>query len=250
MKGYTEYLENLVRLIEKVKDCQCEKFEKAADIIADAIQEGRMVHFWGPGGHSSMFAEDVLYREGELACINPIVDPSISLGHGALKEINYFERIEAYAKAILKYNRVKSGDIMVMGSAYGVNPVCIQAAIECKKNGIYLIAITSPLFAQWLDNEETRHTSGKGLYEIADLYIHSYAPEDDLTLKMEGSKEKFGSVATIMQLLTCKAMTSTVIVKLIKRGVKVPIWRDALEEGGAEFNEQYMKKYWSIVKSM
>lgn len=250
MTGYIEYLNNLTKLIEKVKDNQSERFEKAAEIIAGTIQEGRMVHFWGPGGHSSMFAEDVLYREGELACINPIIDPSISLGHGALKEINYFERVEAYAKAILKYNRVKSGDIMVIGSAYGVNPVCIQAALECKKNGVYTIAITSPLFARWLDNEETRHASGKGLYEIADLYIHSYAPEDDLTIKMEGLTQKFGSVATIMQLLTCKALTATVIVKLVKRGVKVPIWRDALEEGGAEFNEQYMKQFWGKVKSM
>lgn len=250
MSTYVEYLNFLIELIKKVRDSQDEKFEMASDIIVKAILEEKMVHFWGPGGHSSIFAEDVMYREGELACINPIIDPNISLSHGALKEINYFERVEKLGKVIIKYNRIKAGDVVVIGSAYGVNPVCIEGALECKKVGATVIAITSPAFSDSLDNEETRHATGKGLNEIADIYINSYSPFDDLTLKIDEMDQKFGPVGTIMQLITLKALTTTVIEKLAKKGAEVPIWKNALEKGGAEFNDRYLNKLWCKVKSM
>ncbi len=250
MNAYIDYLNILIGLIEKVRDTQHDKFDKAAELIAKAIIEKKMVHFWGPGGHSSIFAEDVIYREGELACINPIIDPNISLGHGALKEVNYFERVVGMGKAIIKYNRIKAGDVVVIGSAYGVNPVCIQGALECKRLGAVVIAITSPAFSDALDNEETRHTTGKGLNEISDIYLNSYSPYDDLTLKIDELDQKFGPVGTIMQLITLKALTTTVIKKLAEKGVEVPIWRNALEKGGVEFNDRYMDELWCRVKSM
>jgi len=250
MRAYVDYLNALIALIEKVRDTQDQAFEKASELMADAICNGHMVHFWGPGGHSSIFAEDVLYREGELACINPIIDPNISLSHGGLREVNYFERVKGMGKAIIKFNRIKKGDVVAIGSAYGVNPVCIEGAMECKKIGAAVIAVTSPAFSDALDNEETRHATGKGLNQIADILINSYSPSDDLTLKMDGFNQKFGPVGTIVQLLTLKALTTTVIQKLIERGVEVPIWRNALEKGGPEFNERYMNDLWCRVKSM
>lgn len=250
MNAYVEYLNVLIKLIEKVRDSQDEKFDQASDIIVKAILEEKMIHFWGPGGHSSIFAEDVMYREGELACINPIIDQNISLCHGALKEINYFERVEKLGKVIVKCNRIKAEDVVVIGSAYGVNPVCIEGALECKKVGAKVIAITSPAFSDSLDNEETRHATGKGLNEIADIYINSYSPFDDLTMKIDEMDQKFGPVGTIMQLITLKALTTTVIEKLARKGVEVPIWKNALEKGGVEFNDRYLNKLWGKVKSM
>lgn len=250
MKAYKEYLNHLIHLVEQVRDTQDEKFEAAAELIADAMSKGRMIHLWGPGGHSSIFSEDALYREGELALVNPIIDPSISLGHGGLKEINYYERIADIGTAIIKANNIKEGDVVILGSAYGVNPVCIQGAIECKKAGATVIAITSPSFSDALNNDDTKHENGELLYKIADMYINSYSPEDDLVLKAEGFSQKFGPIGTIMQLLTLKALTTTVIVKLIEKGGEVPIWRNALEKGGPEFNEKYMNKIWPIAKSM
>lgn len=250
MKAYKEYLKCLIQLVEQVRDTQDDKFEAAAELIADVMLKGGMVHFWGPGGHSSIFSEDVLYREGELALINPIIDPSISLGHGALKEINYYERIADIGTAIVKSNNIKEGDIVIIGSAYGVNPVCIQGAEECKKVGAAVVAVTSPSFSDAHENDDTKHENGKLLYQIADIYINSFSPPDDLILKVDGFSQKFGSIGTIMQLLTLKALTTTVIEKLIARGGEVPVWRNALEKGGPEFNEKYMNTIWPIAKSM
>ncbi len=250
MTGFKEYLQELIILIEKVAVSQDEMFDKSAQLIADALESRHMVHFWGPGGHSSIFAEDVLYREGELALINPIIDPSISLGHGAMKEINYFERIEQIGTAAIQSAGISQDDVVVIGSAYGVNPVCIQGALECKKAGAKIVAVTSPAFSDALDNDLTKHESGRSLYQLADYTLNSFSPQDDLLLEMDGFSQKFAPVGTIMQLITLKALTSTVITKLIARGAEVPIWRNALEKGGPEFNEQYMNYIWPIAKSI
>jgi len=240
----------LISLTTNVRDSQSERIEESADIIVNAILNDQNVFFWGPGGHSSIFAEDVLYREGELACIIPIIDSNIALSHGALKEINYFERIPEIAKAIMKANQVSKDDVIVIGSAYGVNPVCIAGALYCKELGAKVIAVTSHAFSDALDNDDTRHEKKLGLYEIADVYINSFSPSDDLVLKKDGFNQKFGSIGTIMQLLTSKALTTTVIEKLIEKSGEAPVWRNALEKDGKEFNEKYMDRMWHCVKAM
>lgn len=245
-----EYLNHLIATIEKIRDEQDDKFESAAKLIVDTLSDGHMVHFWGPGGHSSIFAEDVLYREGELALINPIIDPSICLANGAMKEIEYYERIPDIGRTVMYANDVKAEDVVIMGSPYGVNPVCIEGALTVKEIGAKLIAITSHLFSDWLDNDETRHENGESLYSLADIYISSYSPYDDLLLEREGFPQKFGPAGTILQLITLKALTTRVIEMLIERGAEVPVWRNALEKGGASFNEHYMQKIWTRVKSM
>ena len=250
MTGYVEYLNKLIEIIEKVRDTQHEAFSKASEIIVEAFRNGKKVHYWGPGGHSSIFAEDVLAREGELLYINPILDPNISLSHGALKEICYFERIEEIGNAIVRVYDIEPGDVVVIGSAYGVNPVCIQGAIACKNAGATVIAITSHYFSDHLHNDDTRHACGKGLNEIADIYINSYSPYDDLLLERDDFDQKYGPVGTICQLLTLKALNTTVITKMIDSKMAVPIGKNALEKGSAEFNEIYLEEMWHQVKAM
>jgi uncharacterized phosphosugar-binding protein len=244
-----EFLEKLHTYIEKISSEE-ERIKKAAEIIITAMEKNHAVHFWGPGGHSSIFAEDVLYREGELANINPIIDPNISLSHGAMKEINYFERIEGIGKAIVRSNRIKKEDVIVIGSPYGVNPVCIEGALACKDLGAIVIAITSPAFSDYLQNDETRHKSRKSLFHIADYYIDSHTPEDDLTLYSKKLNRKYGPVGTILQLITLKALTTTVIKISADREIEIPLWMNALEKGGVDYNDQFMNKIWCKVKAL
>ncbi|MGI6326133.1 MAG: hypothetical protein ACOX1U_04040 [Saccharofermentanales bacterium] len=42
MKAYKKYLNNLISLIEQVRDSQDDKFESAAELIADVITRGAM----------------------------------------------------------------------------------------------------------------------------------------------------------------------------------------------------------------
>jgi len=245
-----KFINELEKLIKKLKETQIEKIDMASEILADCVEKGRLIFVWGPGGHSSIFAEDVMYRKGELAAVNPIIDPGISLSHGAVKEINGLERVEGLGAVIIKYNRIQKDDVIVFGSAYGVNPVLIEAVMECRKIGAKVLAVTSPAFSDNTTFDGAMHRSKKVLYELADVYIDSFVPYGDAVVEIEGLNTKISPVATIMQLIALKALFSQTIEKLVKRGIRPPIWENSLKQGGVEANQEYIKKIWGKVKSL
>jgi len=250
MNASVKFLNELGNLIKKVENTQNESFDKASDILADCVADGRLIYVWGPGGHSSIFAEDVMYRKGELAAVNPIIDPGISLSHGAVKEINGLERVEGLGKIIIKYNRIQKDDVIIFGSAYGINPVLIEAVMECKKIGAKVLAVTSPSFSDNTTFGGAMHKSRKVLYELADIYIDAFVPYGDAVVEIEGLDVKISPVATIMSLIALKALMADTMEKLVKRGIRPPIWKNSLQEGGVEANTDYINKIWGKVKSM
>jgi len=250
MEPCIDYLDAIIGLIYKMKESQRDKFRQAAEVLAEAVKAGRLIYVWGPGGHSSIFAEDVLYRKGELANVCPIYDPSISLSHGAAREINGMERVAGFGKAIVEYHRVGAGDAVVIGSAYGINPVAIQGALECRERGAYVIAVTSPEFSDKSVFMGARHESGMSLYQAADMFIDTFVPYGDAVLEYDFLEHKISPVATIMQAIALKALMAETMVALKQRGVDPFTWTNSLQSGGIQANSAYMKEIWGKVKSM
>lgn len=250
MNPALDYLDKVTELIKKIKETQNEKFKQAADIMSDRVAEGHLIYLWGPGGHSSIFSEDAMYRKGELAAVCPIYDPNISLSHGAAREINGMERVEGFGKVVVDYHRIGKGDVVVFGSAYGINPVAISAAMECRKRGAYVISITSPTFSDQSSYAGARHSSGKNLYQASDLYIDSFVPYGDAVLEYDFLEHKISPVATIMQAIVLKALLAETMVALKEKGHDPFTWTNSLQAGGIEANSKYMNKIWGQVKSM
>lgn len=250
MNPSLDYLDAIQNLIDRVRITQKQKFQQCAEVLSDTIKSGHTVFLWGPGGHSSIFAEDALYRKGELANICPIYDPNISLSHGAAREINGMERVEGFGKVVIQYNGIGKGDTVVLGSAYGINPVAIQGALECKKRGATVISITSPGFSDASTYGGAKHKSGKGLYSVSDFYIDSFVPYGDAVLQYDRFEHKISPVATIMQAIILKALLAETMGKLKEKGVDPFTWTNSLQEGGIEANSDFMKQIWGRVKSM
>lgn len=241
-------------ILDRIEEREGENFERAAELIAYCISresEGALFHVWGPGGHSSIIAEETLYRKGGLASVNPILDAGISLSHGALKEINGLERTRGYASAVLEYHRVGKGDVILLGSAYGVNVVTIEAAIEAHARGAKVIAITSSEFSRSVKREHPgRHETQKNLYEVADVAIDSYVPPGDAVVQVNGFSQKVAPVATIVQSAVYQALVAQVVAKLTEMGIQAKIWTNALDLGGIEANKNYISQYYGRAKSL
>lgn len=250
MNPYADYLDKVCELVQKVKETQGDSMKKAADVIADAVCKGKLIYTWGPGGHSSIFSEDVIYRKGELANVCPIYDPNISLSHGGAREINGMERVPGFAEVVLDYHRIQKDDVIIFGSAYGINPVAIGGAIKARERGAIVISITSPSFSDASTFAGAKHESGKSLYQVSDIYIDSFVPYGDAVLKYDCMDIKISPVATIMQAIVLKALMAEAIIKVKEKGVEPHIWTNSLQAGGIESNAPFMKKIWGQVKSM
>ena len=119
MEPALDYLDAVSTLIQQVRATQKDRFKKAADIMAARIASGHLIFLWGPGGHSSIFSEDAMYRKGELAALCPIYDANISLSHGAAREINGMERVEGLGRIVVEYHRIGPGDIVLDPNPHG-----------------------------------------------------------------------------------------------------------------------------------
>lgn len=229
-----------------------ESFEKAAKIIVDAVQAEKMVHVIGPGGHSNIGVEEVLWRAGGLAIWDAILDPGTNLIHGA-KRSNIVERTPGYAKAVLDAYHVgaKEGEVMVIINAYGINSMTIDTVEECRKRGVTTIAVTSDSFAKIVpQGHQSRHPSGKNLYQEADIYINNHLPVGDAVINIEGYEQKVGSTSTFVNCFCMDCLSAMVVKEFVARGITPPVFVSANMPGGDEHNKSLEEKYGKLIKHL
>ena len=55
------YLKNTVALLEKIQQEQCGNIEAAARLMADAIEQDRLIHVYGGGGHTTLVMGEMFF---------------------------------------------------------------------------------------------------------------------------------------------------------------------------------------------
>ncbi|MGI6403433.1 MAG: sugar isomerase domain-containing protein [Oscillospiraceae bacterium] len=246
--GYRQQLCEILRQIEQ----ETPSIQKAAKHMADAIVADRTVHAIGPGGHSNMGVEEVLWRAGGLAVWNAILDPGTNLIHGA-KRSNFIERTPGYAKGVLDAYGVgkQPGEVMVIINAYGINAMTIDTVLECKRRGVTTIGVTSSSFAKLVPaGHKARHPSNKNLFEEVDVFIDNHLPAGDAVVSVEGFEEKVGSTSTFCNCFVMNCLVIETVKELLARGVTPPVFMSANLPGGDEHNKAMEEKYGGVIKHL
>ncbi|WP_455381243.1 sugar isomerase domain-containing protein [Salinispira pacifica] len=226
--------------------------ERAGEVVAEAIARGEIIHVIGPGGHSNMAAEEVLWRAGGLVPVNAILDPGTNLIHGA-KRSNYIERTPGYAQKVLDAYRVgkKPGEVIVIANAYGINSMCIDTVLEARRRKMVTIGVTSRDFADRLaPDHPSRHPSGKNLYQEVDHFLNCHLPYGDAVVEVEGCRQKAGPTATFCNIFTMNLLMIEAVKSLVSRGVEPPLWMSANLPGGDEANRAFEEEYIPRIKHL
>lgn len=247
----TFYRNTLVEIMDRILG-ESEKIEEASWVVAQQMAREEPVHVIGPGGHSNMAVEEVLWRAGGLAPINAILDPGTNLIHGA-KRSNIIERTPGYAIKVLDAYRVgrKPGEVIIIVNAYGVNAMCIDTVLEAKRRGMVTIGITSRSFADILPKDHpARHPTGKNLFEEVDYFLNCHLPYGDAVVEMEGCQQKTGPTSTFCNVFTINLLMIETVKRLLEMGVEPPLWRSANLPGGDEANRLLEEKYIPRIKHL
>jgi len=186
------YLNGLIKLLNQIRDEETEGLEKAALLLADAVENGNRIFGFGCT-HSSLPIQDLVYRAGGLILVNPIYGPGIdSLNVRPAKMTSSFERLEGYAKVLLDNYPIQAGDVLILVSVSGRNAVPVEMAKIASERGIKIIGITS---YEYTKNVGSRHPSGKKMYEFADVVLDNKVPKGDAMVEAEGFPVKFTPVS-------------------------------------------------------
>lgn len=219
-----QWLNNARDVMRKIENTQIENITKAAKAMADSIEAGRWVHTFGCG-HATIPVEEMYPRIGGFVGFHPMVELPLTFftritGEMGVHQFVFLERVEGYGVEIMKGYNFDSRDCMWVFSHSGINNVNIDVALEAKKKGMKVIAFGSAAAAK---GKQTRHSSGKTIFDIADIVVDSCAPIEDASVPIKNHVDKLGPVST-MAFVTCVWMTViTVAEMLVERGVKLHI---------------------------
>ena len=219
-----QWLNNARNVMTQIEDTQMDNIRKAAEVMAASIEAGRWVHTFGCG-HATIPIEEMYPRIGGFVGFHPMVELPLTFftritGEMGVHQFVFLERVEGYGVEIMKGYNFDSRDTMWVFSHSGINNVNIDVALEAKKKGMKVIAYGSAAAAK---GKQTRHSSGKTIFDIADIVVDSCAPIEDATVPIKNHQDKLGPVST-MAFITCVWMTVITVAEiLVERGFKLHI---------------------------
>ncbi len=244
------YTEKVFANIREVKEKQADQLRLAGAAMADAIQQDRLIHVYGGGGHTTLVMGEMFFRAGGLANIDPIMETGLSVFNQALKYLE-LERCVNYGASIVRYYDLKKDDLLIIFHNIGINPATIDAALEAKKQGVKIIAVSSSYWQQEMPPDHfIRHPSGKNLFDLADICIDDYNPVGDAVVNVPGFDSAIAPVSNLVDFAIAHFLEIECVRECVKRGLVPPVWRSANAPGGDEFNANYLKKYKPLIKSL
>ncbi|HEV2479845.1 MAG TPA: sugar isomerase domain-containing protein [Puia sp.] len=242
------YLNQVITYLKKVEEKQAGNIDRAAEIMADAIERDELIHVYGGGGHTTLVMGEMFFRAGGLANINPIMEPGLSVFNQALKYLE-LERTVNYGRSIVKYFRIRKNEVLIIFHNIGINAATIDAAMEAKENQAKIIAISSSFWQNEMPADHfIRHPNKKNLFDYADVCIDDYNPVGDAVVRVKGFDTPIAPISNIVDFYIAHRLEIATVQKCVQRGVTPPVWSSANAPGGDQINARYVAKYLSRVK--
>ncbi len=219
-----QWLSNARGIIDKIEDTQIENIKKAAGVMAGSIAAGRWVHTFGCG-HATLPIEEMYPRIGGFVGFHPMIELPLSffthiVGEMGVHQFVFLERVEGYGNQIMKSYNFDKRDTMWLFSHSGINNVNIDIALEARKLGMKIIVLGS---AGEFSGVKSRHSTGKQIFELADIVVDTCVPAGDASVDLKGHVDKIGPVSTMGFVTAVWMIICTVAENLVARGEKLYI---------------------------
>ncbi len=230
------YLEVVGRLLERLVTDEWPNIRAGAELVADALADGRSVHAFGTG-HSHLLAEELYYRAGGLVHVHPILFEGVML-HASAPLSTSLERLPGLADALLADHPIVAGDVLIVASNSGGNVVTSELAVRVREIGGRVIAVTSLRHAT---SSAARPTTVRRLHELADVVIDNGGQVGDAAIDVDGFGQKVGPTSTVVGAAILDAMVAEVVELLVARGIRPEVYASSNLEGGDDVNARFVR---------
>ncbi|MEW1635174.1 SIS domain-containing protein [Streptomyces sp. NPDC093801] len=235
-----QFFDAAIGLLERVRDEEGARIAEAGTAIAEAVAAGNRLFAFG-AGHSSLPAQDVVYRAGGLALMNFLAVPGTA-GVDVMPATlgSALERVDGLAGAVLDSSPASDGDVLVVISLSGRNALPVEMAMNARALGLTVIGVTSVAYAT---ETKSRHVSGTFLKDHCDIVLDSKIAVGDAELTLDGIDAPFAPASTVVTSAIMQAVMAAAAGELAARGVEPPLLRSGNVDGGHEWNGRVMREY-------
>ncbi len=236
-EGIKAYLEALQPLQTKVIVEQADTLASVADLMAKAAKQNQRIFIFGTG-HSHMLAEEGHYRAGGLACVVPILLPSLML-HESAQVSTKIERIPGLAQILLDRYCPVSQELLFVFSVSGVNALPIEIALNAKERGMYVVGVTNVAYCKVAPLSPL----GKRLIDIADVLIDCGGVPGDTIVPIPNSQWRVGPTSTVVYTTIWHCLVTEAVFHLQMNGVEPPLYLSSNTPGATEHNQALVQSW-------
>lgn len=244
------YFDDVTALMRRILEEERAPIAAAAEKLADHIAADKLVYVYGPGGHSNLASQEIFFRAGGLMHVSAILDEGTLLSSGALRSMA-IERTPGYGKIVIRDQRLGEGDLLILVNAYGINAALIDAALEARSRGVFLIGVNSHKHANdTKPDHPARHPTKSNLHDVVDIAIDCKVPIGDALIEVPGMTERIGAVSTFANAFALNCLVIQTVARLTERGIEPPVWRSGNAPGGDEANSRFITRFAGRVRKL
>ncbi|MCL8016352.1 SIS domain-containing protein [Streptomyces sp. AS02] len=235
-----QFFDAAIGLLQRVRDEEAENIGAAGTLLADTVATGGRLFAFG-AGHSSLAAQDIVYRAGGLALMNLLAVPGV-VGVDVMPATlgSALERVDGLASAVLDTSPLRSGDALIIISLSGRNALPVEMAMSARSLGARVIGVTSVAYAS---ETQSRHVSGTYLKDHCDIVLDSKIAIGDAELTLDTIPAPFAPASTVVTSAVLQAVMATAASTLAERGIEPPLLRSGNVDGGHDWNGRVFEKY-------
>ena len=142
-----QWKKNAISVMDQIESTQMDQIKKVAEVMADCLQAGHLIHTFGCG-HANLPIEEMYPRIGGFVGFHPLCELPLTFfthinGEMGINQFLWLERAEGYGKAIMSSWNFHKDDLVWLFSHTGINAVNIDVALEAQKMGMKVIAYGS-----------------------------------------------------------------------------------------------------------
>jgi uncharacterized phosphosugar-binding protein len=247
------YFDQLIERLGEVRATQGQAIGRAAQACAASIAAEKLVFSFGTG-HGALPALEMFPRTGTIVGFRPIVESTMISFHrvwgdmGA-RQYRFIHAAEGYGRAILRSHHLDPEDSIILFSHSGVNAVILDIALAAKEKGLTVIAVTSLPHSSV---SPSRHSSGKRLFEVADIAVDTRASLADASIRIDGLDARVGANSTSVAIAIAHAIVAATAEKLVQQGIPPFVMvnpNSASKETANAVNDRNYDELWSRLKA-
>ena len=239
-----QYLRAARAAIDLIEARELGPIRQAADRFSQTILADRLVHVFGTG-HSRMAVEEMFPRYGSFPGFHPIVELSMTyhnpvVGANGQRQAMFLENVQGFGPILWRNFVTSPADCLLAISTSGCNAVTVDVAIEAKRLGMFVVALTSMPHSIV---STSKHKSGKKLWEVADLVIDQHAPPGDSAVWFEGFESPVSPISSVSGCVAINLLKAEVASKLIAAGKPPSVLTAACHVGAERARELFEATY-------
>ncbi len=219
----------LDRIQQAVLD-QADILQKVAQVYADAIASGGLVHVYA-NGHSRVSVEELVIRMGALTGFKAVLSDALTtftdvIGPNGLRVDQFFEKVENSGLQLLSEIDFGPKDVLLVITATGTTAAAVDIALAFTKRypDLPIVGIAS---AEQSRTAPAKHSSGKNLWHVIaearqGYFIDNGMPMGDLSVRVDGKTGVYDvcPLSSIGALTVIQSLNELTIKELDARGVE------------------------------